>query len=136
MIDLPRIPRSLQTMLKILAIIAFAALPLSADVYELRTYTANEGKMDDLLTRFRDHTLAIFESHGMKNIGYWLTEGDDKKLVYIISHKDRDAAKASWAAFRKDPNWQAAFRASKVNGKLVKKIESQFLTATDFSKLK
>ena len=136
MIDLPGISRILQTMLKIPAILAFAALPLSANVYELRTYTANEGKMDDLLTRFRDHTLAIFESHGMKNIGYWLTEGDDKKLVYIISHKDRDAAKASWAAFRKDPNWQAAFKASKVNGKLVRKIESQFLTATDFSKLK
>ena len=136
MIELPGIPRSLQTMLKTLVILAFAALPLSADVYELRTYTANEGKMDDLLTRFRDHTLAIFESHGMKNIGCWLTEGDDKKLVYIISHKDRDAAKASWAAFRKDPKWQAAFKASKVNGKLVKKVESQFLTATDFSKLK
>ena len=136
MIDLPGIPRSLQTMSKTLAILAFAALPLSADVFELRTYTANEGKMDDLLTRFRDHTLAIFESHGMKNIGYWLTEGDDKKLVYIISHKDRDAARASWAAFRKDPKWQAAFKASRVNGKLVKKVESQFLTATDFSKLK
>ena len=136
MIDLPGIPRSLQTMSNTLAILAFAALPLSADVFELRTYTANEGKMDDLLTRFRDHTLAIFESHGMKNIGYWLTEGDDKKLVYIISHKDRDAARASWAAFRKDPKWQAAFKASRVNGKLVKKVESQFLTATDFSKLK
>ena len=136
MIDLLGMPRRLQTMLKTLAILAFSALPLPADVYELRTYTANEGKMDDLLTRFRDHTLAIFESHGMKNIGYWLTEGDDKKLVYIISHKDRDTAKASWAAFRKDPKWQAAFKASKVNGKLVKKVESQFLTATDFSKLK
>ena len=123
-------------MKKILILMAAFAGSLSADVYELRTYTANEGKMDDLLTRFRDHTLAIFESHGMKNIGYWLTEGDDKKLVYIISHKDRAAAKASWEAFRKNPKWQAAFKASRVNGKLVKKVESQFLTATDFSKLK
>jgi len=123
-------------MKKIFILMAAMAGSLSADVYELRTYTANEGKMDDLLTRFRDHTLAIFESHGMKNIGYWLTEGEDKKLVYIISHKDRAAAKASWAAFRKDPKWQAAFKASRTNGKLVKKVESQFLTATDFSKLK
>ena len=122
--------------MKILALLALMVSPLAAEVYELRTYHANEGKMEGLLARFRDHTTAIFESHGMKNIGYWLTEGDDKKLVYIISHKDRDAAKASWAAFRKDPKWQAAFKASKVNGKLVKKVESQFLTATDFSKLK
>ena len=123
-------------MLKSLAILALAALPLSADVYELRTYTANEGKMEALLSRFRDHTLEIFESHGMKNIGYWMTEGDDPKLLYIISHKSKEAAKASWAAFRKDPKWQAAYKASTANGKLVKKVESQYLTATDFSKLK
>ncbi|MDA7887832.1 NIPSNAP family protein [Akkermansiaceae bacterium] len=128
--------RRLLTMLKTLAILALAALPLSADVYELRTYTANEGKLEALLSRFRDHTLEIFESHGMKNIGYWVTEGDDKKLVYIISHKDSAAAKASWAAFRKDPKWQAAYKASTADGKLVKKVDSQYLAPTDFSKLK
>ena len=114
-------------MLKSLAILALAALPLSADVYELRTYTANEGKMEALLSRFRDHTLEIFESHGMKNIGYWMTEGDDPKLLYIISHKSKEAAKASWAAFRKDPKWQAAYKASTANGKLVKRWKASIL---------
>ena len=111
----------------------------SADLYELRTYTAAEGKLADLEARFRDHTLAIFESHGMKNIGYWLTqkkEGEQQKLVYIISHKDRAAAKASWDAFKKDPKWKAASKASRVNGRLVQKVESEYLTPTTYSKLK
>ncbi|MEZ7968092.1 MAG: NIPSNAP family protein [Rubritalea sp.] len=115
------------------------SLPSSATLYELRTYTPHEDKLDDLQTRFRDHTLKIFESHGMANIGYWLTEkkeGEPQKLVYIISHKNKQAAAASWKAFIADPKWQAVFAASKVNGKLVKAIESQYLTATDFSKLK
>ena len=111
----------------------------SADIYELRTYTAAPGKLDALQSRFRDHTLAIFESHGIKNIGYWLTEkkeGEEQKLVYLIAHKDRAAAKASWDAFRKDPKWKAAKDTSQVNGRLVKKVESQYLIATDYSKLK
>lgn len=114
-------------------------LSSTATVYEMRTYTPNEDKMEDLLSRFRDHTLKIFESNGMTNIGYWLTEkkeGETQKLVYIISHKDKEAAAKNWAAFKVDPKWVAAFKASKVNGKLVKAIESQFLTATDFSKIK
>ncbi len=115
------------------------SLPSSATVYELRTYTPHEDKLEALQTRFRDHTLKIFESHGMANIGYWLTEkkeGEAQKLVYMIAHKDKKAAAASWKAFRADPKWQAAFAASKVNGKLVISIDSQYLTATDFSKLK
>lgn len=130
---------SLLGLMKILLVSLLLALPSFADIYELRTYTAHEGKLEDLQARFRDHTLKIFESHGMKNIGYWLTEkkeGETQKLVYLISHRDRAAAKVSWDAFRKDPIWRKAFAASRVNGKLVKKIESQFLTSTDFSKLK
>ncbi|MDB4041520.1 NIPSNAP family protein, partial [Akkermansiaceae bacterium] len=96
-------------------------------------------KLEALQSRFRDHTLAIFESHGIKNIGYWLTEkkeGEMQKLVYLIAHKDKAAAKASWSAFGKDPKWKAAKDASQVDGRLVTKVESQYLTATDYSKLK
>ena len=75
---------------------ALFSTPLVAEVYEMRTYTPHEGKMEGLLSRFRDHTTAIFETHGMKNIGYWVTTGDDKKLVYLISHKDEASAKENW----------------------------------------
>lgn len=131
--------QSLLADMKLLLLSLFLTLPTFADLYELRTYTAHDGKLEALEKRFREHTLKIFESHGMKNIGYWLTEkkeGEPQKLVYLISHKDRDTAKASWDGFRKDPAWKAAFKESRVNGKLVKKIESQYLTPTDYSKLK
>ena len=122
--------------MKILTFLALMVSPLAAEVYELRTYFPNEGKMEGLLARFRDHTTTIFESHGMKNIGYWLTEGDDPKLVYIVSHKDRETAKANWKAFSADPKWKAARAESEKGGKLIKKIEKVFMTPTDFSKLK
>jgi hypothetical protein len=107
-------------------------------VYELRIYTTNEGKLDALLTRFRDHTVALFEKHGIENIGYWLPiakeDGADNTLIYLLRHKSRDAAKASWAAFGKDPDWQAARKASEENGKiLAKPPESIFMTTTDYS---
>ena len=110
--------------------------PLAADVYELRTYHPNEGKMEGLLERFREHTTKLFESHGMKNIGYWLTDEENPKLVYIVSHQSKEAAEESWKAFRNDPKWKQAYAASIEDGKLVKKVESQYMTSTDFSKLK
>ena len=107
-------------------------------VFELRVYTCNEGKLPDLLTRFREHTCALFEKHGIQNIGYWVPvdveNGAETTLYYIIAHKSREAAKASWAAFSKDPAWQAAQKASEANGKiLAKKPDSTFMTATDFA---
>ncbi len=83
----------------------------TADVYELRTYFPAEGKLEALEARFRDHTVKLFEKHGMKNVGYWLSEkkeGEVRTLIYIVAHKDRAAAKASWSAFGKDPDWKAA----------------------------
>jgi hypothetical protein len=107
-------------------------------VYELRIYTCNEGKLPDLLKRFRDHTCQIFEKHGIKNIAYWVPlakeDGADNTLVYIISHPSRDAAKENWKAFQTDPEWKEVAKASEANGKiLAKKPESIYMTPTDFS---
>lgn len=102
--------------------------------YELRVYYAAPGKLDDLNKRFRDHTCKLFEKHGMVNLGYWVPqENPDGKLIYVIAHASRDAAKKSWAAFMADPDWKSAQKASEVNGGLVKRVESTFLTATDYS---
>jgi hypothetical protein len=106
----------------------------------MRTYYAAPGKLEELNKRFRDHTCALFEKHGMKNIGYWIPTEKDKgaenTLVYIIAHKSREEAKKSWAAFIADPEWKKVHAASEANGKLVTKIESVFLAATDFSPVK
>jgi len=109
-------------------------------VYEMRTYTAPDGKLEALKTRFRDHTVRLFERHGITNIGYWTpadAPASANTLVYIIAHNSREAAKASWAAFNADPEWQKARTASMVDGQsLTTKVESVFLNPVDFSKLK
>ena len=108
----------------------------STMVYELRIYHTYEGKLPDLLTRFREHTMKIFEKHGIKNIAYWTPTDDPlkgKTLVYIISHPSREAATANWDAFRNDPEWVAVRDKSEANGKIVEKVDSTFMTMTDFS---
>ncbi|HCQ38241.1 MAG TPA: NIPSNAP family protein [Verrucomicrobiales bacterium] len=103
-------------------------------IFELRTYYANEGKLDALHTRFRDHTCELFEKHGMQNVGYWVpVKNESNALIYIVSHASRKAAQESWSAFLKDPAWVAAYKASIAGGKLVRKIDRVFLTATDYS---
>jgi hypothetical protein len=113
-------------------------------VFELRTYTASKGNLDNLHARFRDHTMKLFEKHGMVNIGYFVPvkgqKGAGDTLIYILAHKSVDQAKASWDAFRKDPDWIVARKASeeKAGGSLTVKdgVKSQFMNATDFSPLK
>lgn len=108
--------------------------------FELRTYTAAAGKMEALHARFRDHTNALFTKHGMTIVGFWVPSDADKgagnTLVYLLSFPDRAAHDKAWEGFRADPAWTAARDASEVNGKLVDKVESLLLTATDYSPMK
>ena len=111
----------------------------NARVFELRTYTTHDGKLDALHGRFRTHTMKFFEKHGMKNIGYWVPQDPERSqntLIYLLSHDSRDAAKASWAAFNKDPEWQKAKTESEAQGRIVSKVESVFLSPTDYSQMK
>ena len=119
-------------------------------VFELRTYTTEAGRLDALNARFRDHTLKLFEKHGMTNVSYWNLAADQKgaksplvagnTLIYLLTHKSADAAKASFDAFRADPAWVAAKEASekKAGGSLTIKdgVKSEFLVPTDYSPVK
>ena len=110
-----------------------------ARVFELRTYTAPEGKLGELHARFRDHTMQIFEKHGMTNVGYWVPQDSARKdntLIYIISHASRAQADRNWEAFDKDPEWQKVAAESEKDGKIIDKIESVYATATDYSPIK
>ncbi len=106
------------------------------NLFELRTYLAAEGKLPALESRFANHTMALFERHGMKNVAYWRATEKPNTLVYVVGHQSRSAAKASWKNFGRDPEWQAAFRKSRIDGPLVVNIESTFLEATEFQSLK
>jgi hypothetical protein len=108
-------------------------------VYELRTYYTHDGKLPDLLARFRNHTTKLFEKHGMTNVGYWVPldkPGSEGTLIYVLSYPDREAAKKAWEAFRNDEEWKKVRAASEANGPIVKKVDSVFMSPTDFSKLK
>ncbi|MDA1092982.1 MAG: NIPSNAP family protein [Acidobacteria bacterium] len=106
-------------------------------VFELRTYTTNDGKLPNLEARFRDHTRRIFEKHGMENVGYWVPQEMPNTLIYIISHDSRQAATDSWASFRADPEWTEVARASQVDGQILAKApEFIFMNATDYSAIK
>lgn len=110
-----------------------AAIADGHSLYELRTYYANEGKIDALHSRFRDHTMTLFEKHGIKNVAYWSPAEQPNTLIYLIAHKSADAAKTSWSTFVKDPAWVKVYQASIADGKLVSKIDSVFMTKTDYS---
>jgi hypothetical protein len=108
-------------------------------VFEMRTYTTHEGRLPALEKRFRDHTIGFFKKHGMTNVGYWVpadAPASQNTLIYILSHSSREAAKGSWSAFQKDPDWQAARKASEADGPIVSKVESVFMNATDYSPIK
>jgi hypothetical protein len=111
----------------------------SRHVYELRLYQVNEGKMDALITRFRDHTDAIFKRHYMKSVGYWRPEDapySENMFVYILEHPSREEARKNWAAFQADPEWKKVKADSEIDGPLAKHIDSYFMDATSFSALK
>lgn len=120
-----------------------AAIPAGdGRLFELRTYTTNEGKLDALDARFRDHTLGLFAKHGIENVIYLHPaegqEGAGNTLIYLVAHKDHESRKASFAGFGQDPAWKAARTASEANGKLLIKggIENRFFNATDYSPVK
>lgn len=108
--------------------------------FELRTYTAAPGKLEALHARFRDHTNALFVKHGMTLVGYWVPrdkdKGADNTIVYVLAYPDCAAREKAWDAFRGDPAWVKARDASEVGGKLVEKVDSVLMTATDYSPMK
>lgn len=105
-------------------------------VYELRTYTTLEGRLPNLNARFKNHTMKLFEKHGMKNVMYW-TPTDEKTanntLIYVLWHASPEAAKKSWDGFRNDPEWHKAHDESEKDGKIVAKVEAVYMKATEYS---
>lgn len=103
-------------------------------VFELRTYHTNDGKLDALHARFRDHTVGLFAKHGMTNVGYWVPQdGDGETLTYLLSYPSREDRDKMWKAFLNDADWKAAYAASTADGKLVKKVDSVLLQPTAWS---
>ena len=104
--------------------------------FELRTYTVRAGKFDTLHRRFQEHSLHLFERHGMTVVGFWVPQDKPDTLVYLLAHPSREAADAAWKAFRADPEWQAAQAETERDGSLTTHVESVFMTPTAYSPLR
>jgi len=126
--------KALRLILPLMASAVFSASAADTRLFELRTYYANPGKLEALHARFRDHTLKLFEKHGMTNLGYWTPDDNEANtLVYVLAYKDRKERDDAWKAFLNDPDWKQAYAASTQDGKLVKKVDRMFMAATDYS---
>ena len=116
-----------------------ADAPAPARVFEIRTYHCLPGRLEALHKRFREHTMKIFEKHGMTNVAYWTFEDSPAKentLIYVISHASRAQAEKNWDEFRNDPEWKQIAADSEKDGKIVEKVDSVFVDATDYSPMK
>ena len=128
----------MKIILALLTLMTTLATTIAADerCFEMRVYYAAPGKLDALHARFRDHTCKLFEKHGMTNLGYFVPlDNPESKLIYFLAYPNREARDKSWKAFMADPDWQKAYKASEVDGKLVAKVDAPLLTATDYSPL-
>jgi hypothetical protein len=108
-------------------------------VFEIRTYTVAPGQLPLLHKRFRDHTMQLFEKHGMTNVAYFTpvdTALSRTTLVYVLAYPNREAATKAWADFRNDPEWKKVTAASDAEGLKVLKVQSMFVNPTDFSPMK
>lgn len=107
-------------------------------IYEYREYEAMPGRLADLNARFRNHTLKLFEKHGMKNIGYWTPNVGDysNRLIYLLGFEDSNQRDRAWASFRADPEWARVVAASEAHGPLVARVRNSMLTPTDYSPMK
>jgi len=110
-------------------------------VYELRFTYAAPGKLDALVTRFRNDSKRLFEKNGMSTNGFWTVaspknETERNLLVYLLSFPSVEAQEKAWKSFGADPEWQQALKESEKNGRLTEKGDTQTLLPTDFSPLK
>lgn len=107
-------------------------------IYEIREYTTVPGRMPASAARFRDHTLRLFERHGMALELISLTEvGEDSnnELVYVLSFESCRELQDRWAAFPADPQWQQAKLASEADGPIAARIRRRIRNSHAFERV-
>jgi len=101
---------------------------MKSTYFEVRKYYANDGKLQDLLNRFQNHTMKLFEKAGMENIAYFLpVDNTDNSMTYILGYPDEASRDKMWQSFMNDPDWKKAYEESHVNGPLVKSVDQTFM---------
>ena len=110
----------------------------TAMIHELRIYTTLPGRLPNLLARFQDHTLRLWEKHGIRQAGFWTTlvGPDANDLTYLLAWDSLAEREAKWNAFQADPEWIAARSDSEKDGPINARVSSSFLVPTAFSSVK
>lgn len=138
-VDGPLVSRVDQTFMTLAPGLNSSPIPDNSGVFQLRIYTCFDGKLDNLIARFKDHTQELFARQGLKNYPYWISkekDGGQSKLVYLLGHEDQESFEAAFQAFLKDPDWVKARDASEENGKIVEKVDATFFKPLPFSPIK
>ena len=107
-------------------------------IYELRIYRTLPGRLPNLLARFQNHTLRIWEKHGIRQAGFWTTLVCESNfdLTYLLAWESLAEREVKWPAFAADPEWLTVRAESEKDGQIVANISNQFLTPTAFSSVK
>lgn len=107
-------------------------------IYEMRVYRCVPGRMPALLARFANHTLKLWEKHGIRQAGFWTTlvGESNQDLTYLLAWENMAEREAKWAAFQADPAWQAVRAETEKDGQIVATLSNQFLAPTAFSAVK
>ena len=107
---------------------------ISTAVQELRIYEAMPGRLPDVHNRFANHTIGLFEKHGIENVGYWSEDvGANNLLVYMLGYPSLGDREKSWRSFQADPEWNKARAASEVDGPIVRKSRHSIMRPTEYA---
>lgn len=107
-------------------------------IYELRIYKCMPNKLPDVLKRFENLTLKIWEKHEIEHVGFWTTVVGEShtNLFYLLQWESLAEREKKWPAASSDPDYVAGRNASEANGPLVQSVSNQILSPTAFSKLR
>ncbi len=106
-------------------------------IYEWRVYDTIPGRLPLLHKRFAEHTLRLFEKHGIKSIGYWEEiVGQNNRLVYLLAFESLADRERKWEAFQNDPEWIQVRNETERDGPINAKVTNRILKPTPYSPLK
>lgn len=107
-------------------------------IYELRIYTSPPGRLPDLLARFQNLTLGLWDKHGIRQAGFWTTMigESNNQLTYLLAWESLAERETKWTAFIKDPDWISGRDHTERNGPIVANVSTQLLQPTAFSSVR
>jgi len=107
-------------------------------LYELRIYNCSPGRLPELLNRFENITIKIWEKHGIRQAGFWTTliGENNQTLYYMLEWESLADREKKWNSFQNDPEWHSKRAETEKNGPLVASLSNSILQPTDFSSVK